>query len=105
MKNFDCNGFCERTLLLFGNRGQMELANGIGISQGTISAIKLKKIKSPGADIVYRIAKYFNVSSDWLLALTDVKINTTAENAYKLGCDAGYQAAKNQIMSFMKEMR
>ena len=105
MPNFDCSKFCDRVLIMFGDRGQVELAREIGISQGTVSSIKLKKIKSPGADIVYRIAKYFGVSTDWLLGLTDVKINAEAENAYKLGLDVGYQAAKNQIMSFIEEMR
>lgn len=84
MENFNCDIFCERVLEKFGNRGQVELARDIGISQGTVSAIKLKKIKSPGADIVYRIAKHFGVSTDWLLGLTDVQ---TTDKATKELCD------------------
>ena len=71
MSNFDCNKFCERAIALFGDVGQMELSQKIGISQGVISAIKNKKSKAPGADTIYKIATYFNVTSDYLLGLND----------------------------------
>lgn len=72
MDIFDSNMFCERAIELFGDIGQMELAQKIGISQGVISAIKNKKIKAPGADTVFKISKYFNVSADYLLGLSNV---------------------------------
>lgn len=107
MKNFDIILFCKRASELIFNSGetQAELVEHLGLSNGSVANLKNKKGQIPSAETVCALAKYFNVSTDWLLGLTDVKINTTAENAYKLGCDVGYQAAKNQIMSFIEEMR
>lgn len=84
MSNLDCNIFCERAKELFGERGQIDLAESIGISQGVISAIKRNAPKAPSADTVYRIAKYFNVSADWLLGLSDVR---STDKATKELCD------------------
>lgn len=71
MKEFDCDIFCDRVISLFGDVGQVELSQKIGISQGVISAIKNKKAKAPASDTVFKIARHFNVSSDWLLGLSD----------------------------------
>ena len=84
MANFNCDIFCDRVNLLFGDMGQMELAEKIGISQGVISAIKNKKVKAPGADTIFRIANHFNVSADYLLGLSeastqDVKLKAVCE--------------------------
>ena len=84
MKVLDCSIFCERAKELFGERGQVELANAIGISQGVISVIKRGDSKTPSADTIYRIANYFNVSADWLLGLSDIK---SADKATKDLCD------------------
>ncbi|MBE6628977.1 MAG: helix-turn-helix transcriptional regulator [Ruminococcaceae bacterium] len=72
MTNFNCDIFCERVNSLFGSMGQMELSEKIGISQGVISAIKNKKVKAPGADTIFRIANFFNVSADYLLGISDI---------------------------------
>lgn len=84
MKVLDCSIFCERAKELFGERGQVELASAIGISQGVISVIKRGDSKTPSADTVYRIANYFNVSADWLLGLSDIK---SSDKATKDLCD------------------
>lgn len=105
MKNFDFDVFCDRFNSLIEGKSQLELSKEMNLSQPVISKLKKHTGQAPSADTVVRIANHFGVSTDWLLGLTDVKINTTAENAYKLGCEAGYQSAKNQIMSFIKEMR
>lgn len=72
MINFESDVFCKRAKKLFGDMGQMELAVKIGISQGVISSIKNNKAKAPAADTIFRIARYFNVSADYLLGLSDV---------------------------------
>ena len=72
MINFESEVFCNRVKNLFGDIGQMELAEKIGISQGVISSIKNNKAKAPAADTIFRIARYFNVSADYLLGLSDV---------------------------------
>lgn len=73
MKNFDCACFVKRANQLFGDKSQQEIAKEIGISQTYVSSIKSGKIKSPGADTVFRIAEYYNVSADWLLGLSYFK--------------------------------
>ncbi len=73
MKEFDCDIFCDRVISLFGDAGQVELSQKIGISQGVISAIKNKKAKAPASDTVFKIAQHFNISADWLLGLSDIR--------------------------------
>lgn len=87
MKNFDCNIFVKRANELFGDKSQQEIAQDVGISQTYVSSIKSGKIKSPGADTVFRIAEYFNVSADWLLGLSDCKTTdkTTKEICKTIG--------------------
>ena len=74
MTGFDCNKFCDRAISLFGNTGQVELSQKIGVAKGGISSRKRKEAIYPASDTVFRIAKHFNVSLDWLLGLTDNKI-------------------------------
>ena len=71
MNFFESDVFCKRVAELFGDVSQMELAEQIGISQGVISSIKNFKAKAPAADTIFRIAKHFNVSADYLLGLSN----------------------------------
>lgn len=51
---------------------QSELAEYIGIKQGTISDWSEKrKNTSPSSDLIPKIAAFFNVSTDYILGLTD----------------------------------
>ena len=105
MSKFDCDIFCGRANELFGEAGQIELAQKIGISQGVISAIKNKKAKAPSADTVCRIAEAFEVSTDWLLGLSD---NRTTDQATKELCktlglsDASIDLLKNGNVAIRK---
>ena len=85
MDSFEKSVFCDRANSLFGDTGQVELAQKIGVTQGVISAIKNSKVKAPGADTLYKISKAFSVSSDWLLGLSDVR---STEPATRALCDA-----------------
>ena len=87
MKNFDCSIFVKRANELFGDKSQQEIAREVGISQTYVSSIKSGKVKSPGADTVFRIAEYFNVSADWLLGLSDCRTTdkTTKEICKTVG--------------------
>ena len=78
-EHFNAKLFCERATLLFGDVGQVELSQKIGIAQGVISAIKNKKSKTPTADTVFKIAKYFDVNATWLLGLSDDPENMSVE--------------------------
>ena len=51
--------------------GQNEIAEKIGISPSVLSKLCSGNSKAPSADTVLAIAKYFNVSTDWLLGLSD----------------------------------
>lgn len=106
MENFNSDIFCKRVNELFGKTGQKELSNKLGISQAVISSIKTRSSKSPSADTIYLIANYFNVSTDWLLGLTDVKSTdkATKEQIYQEGYVAGYNALKNKIQEFTKNI-
>ena len=97
MTNFNCDIFCERVNSLFGSMGQMELSEKIGISQGVISAIKNKKVKAPGADTIFRIANFFNVSADYLLGLVNAP---TCDTELKAVCQ--YIGCSQEIVEFLK---
>ena len=49
---------------------QKELANKINVTEATLSR-NLNGIHEPKAEIINKIAEYFNVSSDYLLGLID----------------------------------
>lgn len=52
--------------------GQNEIANEIGISPAVLSKLCNGNSKAPAADTVLAIAKYFNVSTDWLVGLSSI---------------------------------
>lgn len=59
--------------LLYENRlSQTELAEKINITQATLSR-NLNGLNPPRAEIVCQIAKVFNVTTDYLLGLSDKK--------------------------------
>jgi transcriptional regulator with XRE-family HTH domain len=100
--------FCKRAIALFGETGQKELSSKTGISQAVISSIKTKSIKSPSADTIFLLANYFNVSTDWLLGLTDIKSTDKAteddiyQEGYMDGYNEGYTYIVNQIKTIIK---
>lgn len=50
-------------------KSQNEIANEIGIASSVLTKIKQGKSTDPSAGTIYAIAKYFEVSADWLLGL------------------------------------
>lgn len=83
----DCNTiFYKRACDLFGDMRQQRVADMTGLAQGKISDILTYRAfperyqnKKPSAEMVYKIAKAFNVSTDYLLGLTDYKTNNKEE--------------------------
>lgn len=59
-------------LIIKSNLTQSELKEALGVSAGTISDLKNQKSPPPNAETLYKLAKYFNVSADYLLGLSDV---------------------------------
>ena len=72
---YNNNVFLERASKLIFNSGktQAELVKALGLSNGTIANLKNKKGQVPSADTVCALSNYFNVSTDWLLGLTETK--------------------------------
>ncbi len=58
---------------------QSKLAIDLGTSQQTISRIEAKDELVP-TDILIKASKYYNVSVDYILGLTDEKHNQVCEN-------------------------
>lgn len=52
--------------------GQVELANQLGVSKGVISLWE-NGLREPGMTSLISLSKFFDVSSDYLLGLTDKK--------------------------------
>lgn len=58
---------------------QEALASYMGVSQQTISKIE-RNTDSLSMDILIRLAEYFNVTTDYLLGLSNEKRNTLIQN-------------------------
>lgn len=56
-----------------------QLANDTGITEGTVSKILTGVNTNPKSDTIVTLAKYFNVSSDYLLGLSDIKTPQSAD--------------------------
>ncbi len=106
-KNITILRICE----LLGNDSQGEFADKIGFAQPTISRM-FTEDKTPSSSVLLAVAKYYNVSVDWLLGLSERKElggsvqahNITSSNLtyadamsvlellYKKGClEVGYE--------------
>ena len=72
MKNFDMNIVAERIKLLRTekNIGQNLLAKELGLSNASISYWENAK-QEPTAQAIYKMAKYFDVSADYILGITN----------------------------------
>lgn len=62
---------------------QTQIANEIGVKSSCLSEWTADKA-TPLADAIPRIAKYFGVSSDWLLGLTDIKETKLSNSTSRL---------------------
>ena len=57
---------------------QQELADAINISRSTIAGYEIED-KQPSYEVIAKIAKYFSVSTDFLLGIDDSEIITSKE--------------------------
>ena len=70
--NFDIKKFAERLkeLRIEKGIGQNKLAEMLNLSNASISYWENCK-QEPSASAIYKLAKYFNVSADYLLGISD----------------------------------
>lgn len=73
---FDVKKMGKRIKELRGKASQDECAEKLGISRGALSFYEQGK-RTPDAEIIYRMCEYFNVSSDYLLGLTNNSTTNT----------------------------
>lgn len=62
--------FSSRLRQLRGGKSQEEVSKGIGISRGALSYYE-KGERNPDINVLHSIAKYYNVSADYLIGLSD----------------------------------
>ena len=72
MKDFDLKAFADRikSLRLEKGVGQNKLAEDLNLSNASISYWETGK-QIPSAEVIYKMAKYFEVSADYILGITD----------------------------------
>lgn len=58
---------------------QKELADRINVPTSTLCRIEQGKIANPSNDVLIKLANFFNVSTDYLLGLTNVKFKKNVE--------------------------
>ena len=63
---------------------QDSLSGACGVSQQTISKIE-RDISTMSVELLIGLAQYFNVTTDYILGLTDEKRNLQLENRMSLG--------------------
>ncbi len=68
---------------------QEELGEIIGVSQQTFSRYEKQEVLMP-VDVLVRLSRYFNVSTDYLLGLTDVKRNLNQQVTVEKTIDEYY---------------
>ncbi|MDE5754213.1 MAG: helix-turn-helix domain-containing protein [Oscillospiraceae bacterium] len=81
---FDTKIMGNRIKKLRKNMSQDQCAKELGISRGALSFYE-NGDRKPDAELIYRMSKYFNVSSDYLLGLSDVaSTDADIQNACKV---------------------
>lgn len=72
MKTFDLQIIAERLKMLRAEKGvgQNELAEQLGLSNASISYWENAK-QEPSASAIFKLSQYFDVSSDYLLGLSE----------------------------------
>lgn len=94
------NKFGERLLKLREERNetQQQLADAIGITRQSLSRYETSE-RTPNMDLIYNIAKHYNVSADYLLGLSEVK---SIEKNMQVACKVTGLSEKaiNNITSF-----
>ena len=72
MNNFNYSAFADRIKSLRQEKGvgQNKMAEDLEVSNASISYWETGK-QIPSAEVIYKMAKYFNVSADYILGLVE----------------------------------
>lgn len=84
-------GFGKRLQELRGNRTLQDVADSIGISRVAYGYYEAEK-RTPDANILFSICKYYNISADYLIGLD-------TENAELSQMKLDYEKLKNKFDS------
>lgn len=76
--------FKDRFAELCGDRTQQAIAEALGVSRATVGYY-INGDRSPDIEVLSRIAKYFDVTSDYLLGLSDNKNFENADIGKRIG--------------------
>lgn len=98
-----------RQLRVEKNLTQEELANYFGLHKTRISQYELNK-RQADDEMKKKFAKYFNVSLDWMMGLTDIRNYTEDKNiTIALHSDNDYddlpEEAKSEINNFIEYVK
>lgn len=93
--------FTKRFRELQGDRTNTEFADYLGISRQTVG-FYCNGDRIPDAQILRDIAKKCNVSSDWLLGLTDIR-NPDANIAFALQCLGLSDSSAKTLLAIKKD--
>jgi len=92
--------FGERLLKLREERNetQQQLADAIGITRQSLSRYETND-RTPNIDLVYNIAKHYNVSADYLLGLSEIQ---SSDKKIETACEVTGLSEKaiNEIITF-----
>ena len=97
-------GLGARLLELRGSATQSEFANSIGVIQQTYAHWELG-VRQPKLQELIRLAQHFGVSTDWLLGLTDIKVqlqNANIESGLQLRCASAERELQRYKAAFAK---
>lgn len=80
---------------------QAQLAEELGVSRGSISFYE-NGDRIPDIEFLFRMAKHFNVSSDWLLGLTDIQ-NPDTNISFALQCLGLSDSSAKTLLAIKKD--
>ena len=100
--DFDNDTFCKRFTELRENSGksQEELAHILGVTQQTLSRYE-KKQRQPSIEFIVKASKFFKVTTDYLLGLSDIL--TTDVDIQKACTVTGLSEKAINRLSYSKE--
>lgn len=93
----------ERIKELFAGETQEKTGRKIGIQQEDVSRMLQRETHLPRVDTLYRIAKAYGVSADWILGLTDKKEPEKMKGTYATAVNEVFEMVDCGISEYYDE--